>query len=309
MNRMAASRDVALATTASVGLGKLKIAIGLASLGRPDIARETVLRLNRQTRPPDEIIVCVPTLDDFRLDEPTSGATMLVGPRGLTRQRNAILDRAIVADLICYIDDDFVLDDGYLAEVERTFLADPTLVCATGMVLQDGIIGPGLSFSDADEILANSGPVPLTSEPAYNAYGCNMIVKMETVRKYGLRFDETLPRYGWLEDVDFSRLLASHGSVRRLHGARGVHLGVKSGRQAGRCFGYSQVANPLHLVRKGTYTWNRAAWLMSRNIAMNFILSMHPEPFVDRRGRVSGNMAAAVDLLRGRLHPQRIDML
>jgi len=32
----------------------------------------------------------------------------------------------------------------------------------------------------------------------------------------------------------------------------------------------------------------------------------HPEPWVDRRGRVRGNLMAFRDLLRGRLDPRRI---
>jgi hypothetical protein len=34
--------------------------------------------------------------------------------------------------------------------------------------------------------------------------------------------------------------------------------------------------------------------------------SFRPEPFVDRRGRLRGNMIALADVMRGRLAPERI---
>jgi hypothetical protein len=34
--------------------------------------------------------------------------------------------------------------------------------------------------------------------------------------------------------------------------------------------------------------------------------SVRPEPFVDRRGRLRGNLLAVLDLVRGRTTPERI---
>jgi hypothetical protein len=45
---------------------------------------------------------------------------------------------------------------------------------------------------------------------------------------------------------------------------------------------------------------------MSRNLLANFAKVIRPEPWVDRRGRVVGNMLGFLDLIRGRLHPTRI---
>ena len=68
----------------------------------------------------------------------------------------------------------------------------------------------------------------------------------------GVRFDENLPLYGWAEDVDFCRQLATYGRIVENARTTGVHLGSNSGRTSGVCFGYSQIANPLYLWRKGT---------------------------------------------------------
>ena len=80
-----------------------------------------------------------------------------------------------------------------------------------------------------------------------------MSVRLDLARRHRLTFDEQLPLYGWLEDVDFSRRVAGYGRVVKVSAARGVHLGVKAARQRGVQLGYSQVANPVYLMRKGTY--------------------------------------------------------
>lgn len=141
---------------------------------------------------------------------------------------------------------------------------------------------------------------------AYNAYGCNMAIRMAPVRQHGLRFDETLPLYGWLEDVDFSRRLAPYGKIVKSPSLCGVHLGVKSGRNSGLKFGYSQIANPLYMVRKRTLSPARALAQISRNLCMNRLKLRAPEPWIDRAGRWRGNRLALADMLRGRLSPQRI---
>lgn len=290
---------------------RLRIAIGLATAGRPAVARRTLARLAMQQRLPDGIVVSVPEPADLGEGEPSGlpGLIVLTGARGLTRQRNAVLDELDGFDIVCFIDDDFVLHEGYLAALERAFSGDPELICATGNVIADGITGSGYDFAQAEAMLSGIRSGSAQPEPVYNAYGCNMAFRLSAVRAGGLRFDERLPRYGWLEDVDFSRRIAVFGRVARLPDAIGVHLGVKGGRQSGLRFGYSQIANPVHLLRKGSYAWSRAAWLMGRNIAMNLLFAWRPETHIDRRGRLAGNVTALRDLLCGRLAPERIELL
>lgn len=295
----------------------LRIAVGIATVGRPTIACATIDRLAKQTRRPDRIVVSVPAGADCPWEPGSaqtapalSGVTIIVGTRGLTAQRNAILRALFDADIVCFFDDDFVPHAGYLAAVEAAFRADPGLVGTTGLVVADGITGPGYDAAQAATILQDvREDRPAAPVPTYNAYGCNMAFRLAVIRAHRLAFDEALPAYGWLEDVDFSRRIAQYGHVARLDGAVGVHLGVKGGRVSGRRFGYSQIANPLYLVRKGSYAPSRAAWLMGRNLAMNLLRALRPEPHIDRRGRVAGNVRAVADLCAGRLHPSRITEL
>jgi len=290
-----------------------RIAVGIATSGRRDTLNAVLPYLGRQLRWPDEVVICAADekdVDIAAVNAIAPNARVLFSERGLCRQRNAILRNVPKADILLFLDDDFLMAPSYLRETERIFLSDPGIVMCTGTVDADGITGPGLDLSAASMIVDRAEPMQGAGghEPTttYNAYGCNMAVRMATVRAHGLAFDENLPLYGWLEDVDFSRQMARHGRIVRSQMLRGVHLGTKSGRTSGVRFGYSQIANPIYLVRKRTMSVRHASVQIARNLAANSVKLFAPEPWVDRRGRFRGNVRALADLLRGRLAPQNI---
>ncbi|WP_198671153.1 glycosyltransferase family 2 protein [Oceanibium sediminis] len=286
-----------------------RVLVGIATTGRPDIAARTVARLARQTRRPERIVVSVPNAADFdasRVDGRIP-VEVVLSEKGLTRQRNAILDMAERGDLLLFLDDDFLLDDHYLEEVAALFAAHPDVVMATGLLEADGIRGPGISFEDAEAMIATLPPPPAEQlSTAYSGYGCNMVFRVATAVENGLRFDEKLPLYGWLEDVDFSRRILAHGRVVKSNRLRGVHMGIKSGRQRGIKLGYSQIANPIYLRRGGVISNRTVRIMVRRNLSANLLRSLAPEPWSDRRGRLRGNLLAIWDLMRGRLDPGRI---
>ena len=131
-----------------------------------------------------------------------------------------------------------------------------------------------------------------------------MAARMPAAAEVG--FDERLPLYSWQEDRDFSRRLSRRGRIVRSHLLTGVHLGVTKGRSPGLRLGYSQVANPLYLLRKGTMRPFETASLVARNVAANAVRVFKPEPWIDRAGRLRGNMLALADAARGRITPERI---
>ena len=143
----------------------------------------------------------------------------------------------------------------------------------------------------------------------YSGYGCNMAFRMSAARAVGARFNECLPAYGWLEDVDSCRRLLPQGRIVRSNRLRGVHMGVKGGRVPGVRLGYSQIANPIHLMGRKTMGPLAALNHMGRNLAANSVKSLRPEPWIDRPGRLRGNLIAIGDLVRGRLDPGRIQDL
>ncbi len=235
-----------------------------------------------------------------------SSVTIVTGTSGLPAQRNAALAALPKdTDVVVFFDDDFVADADWLLVAARTFRDQPDVVGFTGHVLADDIKGPGLSFDDAIRVLETSDRSTSWSrlEP-YSPYGCNMAFRLSAIRD--LKFDERLVLYGWLEDRDFGAALAKHGGkLIKSANACGVHMGVKSGRVSGNRLGYSQVANPIYLLRKGTMTFRQVAGQVFRNVASNLSSSLRPEPFIDRRGRLKGNLRAFSDLMRGRMEPER----
>ncbi|MCW4591227.1 glycosyltransferase [Gluconacetobacter entanii] len=288
----------------------MKITVGIATCGRPGILRETIAELRRQTHPPHRIIVCAPTLQDMAGLDAADGLVLLQGPRGLAHQRNMLLQHMEDADIVVFFDDDFLPDPDYLAQCAMAFASDPEIVVATGRVLADGAKGPGLTVEDARTMLADPAindtpPLPAV-QTAWNGYGCNMAYRLSTIAEMGVHFDERLPLYAWYEDIDFSRQLGRRGRIVRVNGAKGIHLGSKSGRTPGRRLGYSQVANPLYLSRKGTFPLDHALRSIGRNMAMNAIRSLWPEPYIDRRGRIIGNWLALRDALLGRISPEKM---
>jgi GT2 family glycosyltransferase len=287
----------------------MRIAIGIATRGRAAILGEVLAELARQTRAADRVIVChVDEADIAGLPARFPGVEFLTAPAGLPRQRNAILDAAGDCDAVLFLDDDFLPAPDHVAVTEQVFRAHPDCVVTTGTVLADGAKGPGIGVAEGRAILAADSPPAdaLAVHPHFNGYGCNMALRLAPLRTHALRFDELLPLYAWYEDLDLTRRLGAHGTILRLAGARGVHLGTKAGRVAGTRLGYSQVANAIYLARKGSYPWNRALRSAARNMAMNILRSLAPEPWVDRRGRLRGNLLALADLLRGRMHPMRV---
>ncbi|PZW48340.1 GT2 family glycosyltransferase [Humitalea rosea] len=287
----------------------MRIALGIATRGRPGILAEVLAELAQQTRPPDRILVChVGPEDVADLPARHPEVLFLTAPAGLPRQRNAILDAAEDCDLVLFLDDDFLAAPAFLAAVEAVALARPDAVVLTGTVLADGAKGPGLSLAEGRAILAADsydGGIA-DAVPHFNGYGCNMAFRMAPMRAHGIRVDEALPAYAWYEDIDVSRRLGAHGAILRLAGARGVHLGVKIGRTPGLKLGYSQVVNPVYLARKGSFPWSHALPSAGRHCLINLLRSARPEAHVDRWGRFRGNMLGVWELVTGRASPGRI---
>lgn len=294
----------------------LEMVVGIPTLGRRDVLSAVIPYIARQSRMPDEVMICVASMDDIdetALDDLPFAVRVLVSTPGSCRQRNHILDNVGDADVVVFLDDDFLMEPSYLERVEKLFVSDPDVAVATGRVLVDGILGPGIPVVEGIRLIEAAPPTACRASigvrPIYNGYGCNMAVRMSAVRAGAIRFDENLPLYGWLEDVDFSRLAARYGKVVGVDGLMGVHLGIKLARSPGRRLGYSQVANPVYLMRKQTMSFKHAATQVGRNMLANVLRLWRPEPWVDRRGRLIGNIRALADLVTGRLSPRNAEKL
>ena len=291
----------------------LNVVIGIATAGRREQMPLTLAQIARQQRLPDRIVICPAGADDY--DDgaaPAVGCAVEVvrGPRGLTSQRNAILAACGAADIVIFMDDDYYPAPDYVEQVIALFSAHPDIVVATNHPVADGATGPGIPHDEAVHIVDSLPPQAAPHiKDTYGGYGCNMAVRVAPAREHGVLFDARLPLYGWLEDIDFSRRLAAFGRIANCSALRGVHLATKRGRTSGLRFGYSQVANPVYLLQKGSLSVSYASRHISKNVAKNVARCIWPESWVDRRGRLKGNLLALLDWLRGQLDPGRIQQL
>lgn len=285
----------------------MRLAVIVATTGRSELLSQTVAWLGQQTRKPDQIVIsAVSPADVGQTHCDGVPVEVLFGDKGLPKQRNKGL-RHLQAncDIAIFFDDDFVPAPDYLEVLERLFTLRPNLVGATARLLADGIKGAGIAFEEAVAMVAAHKPAEIVNERRMPAlYGCNLCIRLSAAE--GIWFDEALPLYAWQEDVDFSFQLGQRGVLAYTNQLSGVHLGAKAGRTSGRRLGYSQIANPIYLLRKRTIPRALAWRLMTRNLAANLARSLWRDPLVDRTGRLRGNIEALLDLTVGRIHPERI---
>jgi GT2 family glycosyltransferase len=285
-----------------------EIAVIVATRGRPELVAEMARRLDGQTRRPDHVFIVGASEEDIvALPKDRADLTATVGRVGLTLQRNDALRLAEGGfRFLVFFDDDFLPSRFWLENMRALFDADPAIAGLTGKVLADGAGTAGVELAEAAALVAARDGEPagaMDFDETFGPYGCNMAFRASAMA--GMRFDERLPLYAWLEDADFGERLRARGRMGRASLLWGVHMGAKSGREKGRRLGYSQIANALYLTRKGSLSPRFASKRMLGNLAANFLRAPAPEPHIDRRGRLLGNLLALRDFFRGIVEPER----
>jgi hypothetical protein len=291
-----------------------RVAVVVASSGRPAALAGLSRRLALQTHLPHRVVFSVTGPAD--LPEPGAlhpGAEVLTGPPGLPAQRNRGLQAVLAeSDAVAFFDDDYVPSIRALEGIAGFFARHPGHVGINGHLIADGINSPGIPYDEAVALVEahDRAPPPPHEGPGrdlHGLYGCNMAFRAAAIG--AARFDERLPLYGWQEDIDFAAQLLPRGRLARTRAFVGVHCGLKGGRTSGLRLGYSQVANPLYLARKGTMRRGYALKLIARNLAANHARALAQEPWIDRRGRLLGNWRALRDAALGRADPGNILLL
>jgi GT2 family glycosyltransferase len=293
----------------------MKIAVLIASTGRPNDLRHWLDHIRAQSLQPVQVIWSVADESDLPADSDGSldlaKVDIVLGPKGSSHQRNTALDKVRPdADLIAFFDDDYVPAARCFEGIARAFTSLPDVIGLTGKLLADGASGPGYTLEEGRAINARydreTGPAEVNFTPG-TLYGCNMVWRASAIK--GLRFDENLPLYAWLEDADFSARASQRGVIGLTDAFAGVHLALKNGRGSGVKFGYSQIANAIYLARKGSLPASMAARHTLQHLGSNHVKALRPEKWIDRAGRARGNRQAIWDLLRGRLDPNTIHRL
>jgi GT2 family glycosyltransferase len=287
-----------------------KIAVVVASLGRPQALRILLEQLQKQTLPADQIILSLESENDCPdLDGLTLPIEIVYVTRGLPAQRNRGLDLVETStDFVAFLDDDYIPSISALEGMITAFNVFPKASGLGGQLLADGAQGPGIEPATAIRMVEAEDVYRIRTQPKQLAmvralYGCNMVFRLKDIG--AIRFDEELPLYGWLEDADFTARVP--GEKIYTDAFFGVHCAVKQGREKrGERYGYSQIANPIYMWRKGTLSILRMISLILRPFLSNIVKSLKPEPWIDRAGRLRGNLIALSDLFKGRLNPKRI---
>jgi GT2 family glycosyltransferase len=280
----------------------------ICSVHRSATLEETLGSLSLQTVRPFEIIVSVPDRSHVPVNVQGDARVRVIqaAGKGLTIQRNSALEH-VKTPYTLFLDDDVELSPEFIESMQALFDADLGVVLASAATVGDGAEGDtGITRERAKTLLINFRPGRATS--SRSAYGCNMFVRSTVLKRLG--FDESLPLYGWLEDLDFSVRCRQAGRIVRNNKVGVVHLGTPSGRMSGLRLGYSQIANPLYLWSKlsepslGTVLFRFWIRYLVANAVYTALFWLRKRG--DRRGRLAGNVLALRDFLQGRMHPGQI---
>lgn len=302
----------------------------IATKGRSEILVGLMERLYQQTFLLEKIVIVGTCEQDFCRSQLEAVASpshlvLLVSPTvGASAQRNfgirylqRICPSFPKAGVCIFFDDDFRPDSDWVKNAMYALNGNQAVVGLSGWVLADGIHDQvGISEAQAMEYLeGGKGPdlkhFTCVSSPTKTTslYGCNMAVRAANLKD--CYFDENLPAYSWQEDRDLTGQLKEFGLCVFDPSCRGVHLGVKGGRVSGVKFGYSQVANMLYLLKKGTVDLATFLRMVPKNIIANIVKSIFFWKFrhVDYKGRLLGNSIAIKDLILNRVEPKNIEKL
>jgi hypothetical protein len=295
------------------GVAAPRVAIIIATKGRPAAVTEVVRLLERQTLAPSRVIISATGNADIEapLESSVFPLEVIYGSASSTKQRNRALERVChQADIVVFFDDDFAPAVTWLERCAFGFAADAHVVGIGGLVLRNGANEAEVSWDEAKRLISNPPPLPSgppTFVSALSLYGCNMAFRTAAIGD--LRFDERLVLYAWMEDKDFSRIAGRTGRLVRYDGMVGVHLGIKSGKVSGKRYGYSQIVNAWYLYRKKVLSRKEVWPNIFKAILANGIKSFRPEENVDRYGRFVGNLVGVGELMSGRCRPERAEEL
>jgi glycosyltransferase involved in cell wall biosynthesis len=149
-----------------------KLFVAIATVGRAELVRRTVDLLADQTRVADGVLVTTVTPADAAGVEQARGRPEIVfGERGLCRQRNRALHAlAGRADIVVFLDDDFVAAPDFLANIERLFEEMPDVAGITGDLIADGIHGDGYTIEQAQALIAERARLERCGRPQLNRH-------------------------------------------------------------------------------------------------------------------------------------------
>ena len=170
-----------------------RVAVVVASTGRPDCLAQLSRRLAMQSRPPHRVVFSVVAPSDLPARQALyPDAIVVIGAPGLPRQRNRGLELVLAdSDAVAFLDDDYVPSRHALVEIGRFFRSNPGHVGVNGHLIADGINSAGIAFEDAERLVDAWDLAPRPSAPSLHdlqgLYGCNMAFRTAAIGAHPLR--------------------------------------------------------------------------------------------------------------------------
>ena len=245
-----------------------KLAIVIPTIGRYAELRRMLASLDRQTRPPDEVIIVDDDESSCALGRefPQLNPRVIVFRGSASAKRNAGTRAAHPGmTLISFMDDDIVLErqtiEGLLAFWERA----PEDLAGTGcnLVNYPSLDAPGLKslrltsrlglYDSRKGLVLRSGihtMMPAIIEDTYVRWLSSMAAVFRRRVLGEFTFDEWFENYSYLEDLDLSYRIGKKYRLAGVADARFYHYPSEVGRPSAYLFGKKEVLNRLYFVSK-----------------------------------------------------------
>ena len=271
----------------------MKFALIICTYNRPTTIARLLVSIEGQELSPDEIIVVDGSqlvdknLEDNNLKVPLTYYHVSEASRGLTKQRNFGLSKVSPdMDIICFLDDDVILERNYFEELIKTFRQDQNTIGVGGYITNEvkwmrnssekkGLISGRFYFDGFYRELplrfklrkalglmpdVFPGKMPKFGHglsvsflpPSGKVYSVEMLMGGVAAYKKPLfdkiQFSEFFQGYGLYEDADFSLRAAQLGKLYINTNAQLEHHHEPAGRP--NMFKYGRM-----VVRNGYYVW------------------------------------------------------
>lgn len=298
-------------------MSRLKVCLIICTYQRPNAVLKLLASVKEQTQYPDQILIVDGSLDTATKEALTTSTWENLGyhlvpkeHRGLTRQRNFGIARVDpLCDIVCFLDDDVILETSYFEAITDTFVQKPEALGVGGFITNEVSWTPletgkvmsenyfvydgfyrnegaryklrdklGLIQPDAPGMMPSGshgrpvGYLPPSGKvyPAELLMGCSMSFRRSVFEHSS--FSTYFEGYGLYEDADFCLDVAKHGPQYVNTNARLAHYHEASGRP--NHFKYGKM-----VLRNGWYVWrckypNPSLAQRFRWNATSFVLTM-----------------------------------